>query len=201
VREVASPPVGVERAQEDPQVLSPELVLVSSPEDTQDARAQLPHSPPWRAVRSGQPQPRQQASRNAQSSRSKRRNLRIAGLVALAIVGLGAAGYVAERHWGDNGSKTAVPIESTFVPAHTWAWGPANGAKGYEVTFFREGRIVFRARPTEPRVVMPSSFRFEAGNYRWTVRALPVVGGARPIVDSTFFLTSAGAAEANHSSR
>jgi hypothetical protein len=69
------------------------------------------------------------------------------------------------------------------------------------VTFFRARQIVFQARPTETRIVLPRDFRFHAGTYRWTVRALPVVAGATPIVDSTFVLTAADATKANNSSR
>ena len=80
-------------------------------------------------------------------------------------------------------------------------WAPAKNADGYEVTFFRGSETVFQARPAEPRIVLPAGFRFQAGTYRWTVRALPVVAGATPIVDSTFVLTAADATKANQSAR
>jgi hypothetical protein len=278
--------VGVERAHHDPSVLSPELVLVSSPEDAKDARAQLPE-PPWRIAPNARPRLHEETTLDPDGSSSKRLKLRVVSLVALALVGLGAARYLsdssrdarpasagalstpsvarASRHARTPSvpiaprqrqqtrtlaptspqvrsraarttpgrarrsassaaarpkrvtptkrktsaktqpktvrrKKTAPPRAATFVPARTWAWAPAKGAAAYDVIFFREGRIVFRARPTQPRVVMPHSFRFQAGKYRWTVRALPLSAGAPLIIDSTFSLTSAGATKANHSS-
>jgi len=88
---------------------------------------------------------------------------------------------------------------AAFVPTRTWAWSPQQGADGYDITFFHEGRVVFHAHPAEPRLVLPSSFRFQAGRYRWTVRSVPVAATAKLIVDSTFVLTPATAAEANRS--
>ncbi len=177
------------RPSEDPRLISPELVLVSSPEETEDARAQLA-PPTWRV-------PAAERER-AIDGGANRRMLRIGAAVALLVVGLSAAGYVAANHWRDNPAKTAA---STFVPSRTWAWAPATGADGYEVTFFRGPQIVFHARVTEPRVAMPKSFRFQPGGYRWIVRALPITARAPAIVDSTFSLTSAGASAANDSSR
>jgi hypothetical protein len=115
----------------------------------------------------------------------------------LAVIGLGTVGYIAVSHFRDNGA----PAASTFVPSRTWAWAPAHGAKAYDVIFLRDGQAVFHVRASEPRIVLPRSFRFEPGDYRWTVRALPITAGAPAIVDSTFSLTAAGATEANDSSR
>jgi hypothetical protein len=67
------------------------------------------------------------------------------------------------------------------------------------VTFFLEDRVVFRARPAEPRLVLPSGFRFQAGRYRWTVVSVPAAAAGNPIVDSRFVLTAATAAAANGS--
>ena len=86
-----------------------------------------------------------------------------------------------------------------FVPARTWAWVPVDGADAYEVTFFLAGRVVLQARPKEPRLVVPSSFRYHAGRYRWTVRPLPASATGKPIVDGTFVLTPATASAANGS--
>jgi hypothetical protein len=88
---------------------------------------------------------------------------------------------------------------AAFVPARTWAWTQQGSADAYEVTIFLQGRVVLRARPAKPRLVMPSSFRFHAGRYRWTVRSLPATATGKPIVDSTFVLTPATAAAANGS--
>jgi len=65
------------------------------------------------------------------------------------------------------------------------------------VTFFHDDRPVFSTRASKPRLVLPSSFRYAAGRYRWTVRATPTGAGAKPIVDATFVLTKAAAAAAN----
>jgi hypothetical protein len=180
--------VSVERTHEDPRLVSPELVLVSSPEDARNAQAQLPQRPSSSRP-SGHPQEPEAAKRLA---------LRVAGLVALIVVALGVAGYFAVAHWRDSGTSSGT---NTFVPSRTWAWAPAKGAAAYDVTFVRDGQVVFQARAREPRVVIPRSFRFEPGNYRWTVRALPITSGAPALVDSTFSLTSAGASAANDSSR
>jgi hypothetical protein len=84
-----------------------------------------------------------------------------------------------------------------FVPTRTWVWSPQQGADGYDVTFLLNGHVVFHARPTKPILVLPSGFRFRAGLYRWTVLSSPPAATAKPIVDSTFRLTEATAAEAN----
>jgi hypothetical protein len=67
------------------------------------------------------------------------------------------------------------------------------------VTFYLDGRVVLRERVKESRLVMPGSFRFEAGRYRWTVRAIPAASPTARIVDSSFVLTPATAAAANSS--
>jgi len=92
------------------------------------------------------------------------------------------------------------PRPSGFVPARVWTWAPAKGAQTYEVTFYLDGRVVLRERVKESRLAMPSSFRFEAGRYRWTVRAIPAASPTARIVDSSFVLTPATAAAANASS-
>jgi hypothetical protein len=86
-----------------------------------------------------------------------------------------------------------------FVPARTWAWASRAGATAYQVTFYLDGRVVFRAQPKKPRLVLPRSFRFQAGRYRFTVSSLPAVAKAPLIADSTFVLTAATAAAANRS--
>jgi hypothetical protein len=182
-------------AHEDPRALSPELVLVSSPEETNDARARLPQSP-WKSSSSSEEPERENSVRAERHSWWRSGKVRVAGVV-LAVIGLGAAGYIAVSHFRHNGP----PAASTFVPSRTWAWAPAHGAKAYDVIFLRDGQAVFHVRASEPRIVLPRSFRFEPGSYRWTVRALPITAGAPAIVDSTFSLTAAGATEANDSFR
>jgi hypothetical protein len=84
-----------------------------------------------------------------------------------------------------------------FVPARTWAWTPSRGARGYVFQLALNGRTVLRVSTKQPRVVLPRSFRFHAGRYRWTVRQVPAAPGARPLGDSTFILTAAVARRAN----
>jgi hypothetical protein len=274
--------VPVERSHDDSPVLSPELVLVSSPEDISAALAQLPEQP-WRVAPVTQPTLREEFDEaEVHISSPKRTKRRAAGVLALVLIAAGVVGYrfgmrshdsdnslavlrppavsqpaqrtsVAPSHrtnarssasappqrpstkprTGDTRTRTRshgtsrpappaptkrrtsthaqaqAPVRKktapqrtiAFVPSRTWAWAPAKDATAYEVTFFRGRQIVFQARPTETRIVLPRAFRFHAGTYRWTVRALPVVAGATPIVDSTFVLTAAGATKANDSAR
>jgi hypothetical protein len=93
----------------------------------------------------------------------------------------------------------APPPDVGFVPARTWAWVPKEGATAYEVTFFLDGRVVLHANATEPRFAMPTSFRYRAGRYRWTVQAVPAHQNDKLLVDSGFVLTAATAAAANGS--
>jgi len=57
-------------------------------------------------------------------------------------------------------------------------WQPVAGASRYTFGFFRAGRQIFEASPTEPRVTVPSSwtyrgvrFTLQAGQYGWNVHA------------------------------
>jgi hypothetical protein len=86
-----------------------------------------------------------------------------------------------------------------FVPGHVWAWAAQPGAATYKITFVLDHQPVFQAQTKATHIVLPSTFRFRAGSYRWNVRALPVKPGAAPVVDSTFVLTKATAAAANNS--
>jgi hypothetical protein len=91
----------------------------------------------------------------------------------------------------------AVVSSSGFVPARTWTWPRSPGAHAYETQFQLDGRLVLRVRTTRPRLVLPRTFRFHAGTYRWTVEPVPAAANRRPIVDSKFVLTRAAAARAN----
>ena len=98
----------------------------------------------------------------------------------------------------ENPKPTAPPSAlSGFVPAREWSWAAQPGASAYEVTFFSGGRVVLRARPKLPHLVLPLSFRFHAGSYRWTVRPVPPAPSGAPLVDSSFVLTPAAAAAGN----
>jgi hypothetical protein len=82
-----------------------------------------------------------------------------------------------------------------FVPARVWGWKTQPGARGYHVRFFLNNRQVFSARTKETQLTLPRSFRFQAGRYRWLVRAIPKL--AEPIVDTTFVLSRRSASAAN----
>jgi hypothetical protein len=84
-----------------------------------------------------------------------------------------------------------------FVPARTWTWPTSKGARGYQMRFIVNGGVVLRLRTTQPRAVLPDSFRFRAGTYRWVVKRIPPPVSGGPLVDSKFVLTRASAAEAN----
>jgi hypothetical protein len=56
---------------------------------------------------------------------------------------------------------------------------------------------VLHSWPKEPRLVLPKGFRYHAGHYRWTVRAVGEAAKAKLIVDGNFVLTPAAAAAAN----
>jgi len=96
----------------------------------------------------------------------------------------------AEKH------VASVPAAGTFVPSRVWVWSADASATGYVFELAREGSVVLSLHTTKPRLVLPRSFRFRAGTYRWTVRRIPSTG-APPLTDSRFTITSAAAALAN----
>jgi hypothetical protein len=93
--------------------------------------------------------------------------------------------------------ETAVAQTTGFVPARTWTWPKAGGARGYEMEFLLNGHVVLRIRTTQPRLVLPRTFRFRAGTYHWIVQSIPPAANRRPIVDSKFRLTRTVANRAN----
>jgi hypothetical protein len=76
-------------------------------------------------------------------------------------------------------------------------WARADRVTAYEVDFYRNGASVFHALVHRPQVVMPSTFRFRPGRYRWTVVAAAPTRSTRRLVDSTFILSAAAAQAAN----
>jgi hypothetical protein len=74
-----------------------------------------------------------------------------------------------------------------FAPAldpgrRRFAWAPASRATGYHVELFKGSSLVFRADTTEPKILIPASWKIDgrrqglvAGEYRWYV--WPVVSG------------------------
>jgi hypothetical protein len=253
--------VGLEIGWVDQDVVSPELVLVSSPEDARSAREGLPDlpwlMPPSSPATSAStldgdtlaridrpPQPprylRVIAGEHSQPPPHRLRPLVLAISLATALF---AAGYLTEQYLlgrGTNqpvagpstpagstalqnvGTKTmreqTTPITSNgvadhgaprsssssgaispgeLVPSRTWGWAPQPGADAYEVTFYRNGRVVLHARSKDHRLVLPRRFQFRAGRYRWTVHPVRSGTGEPPIADSSFSLTPAEAAAAN----
>lgn len=136
-----------------------------------------------------------------------RRKRRVAAY-ALALVLLAAAaaavvvyavllGGSSSGH--DNAAPSAVntpranpppsePQPSAKPPApaaasRAFVWAPVRGARWYLVQFYRGSTEVFRARPTEARIVVPAHWSYnghrlslQPGRYRWSVR--PRLGGA-----------------------
>jgi hypothetical protein len=94
-------------------------------------------------------------------------------------------------------TKPKPKAPARFVPARTWAWAPSPGTKSYVFQLALNGRTVVRARTKAPRLVLPRSFRFHAGSYRWTVRRIPAPQGGRPLYSSFFVINAAVAAAAN----
>ena len=88
--------------------------------------------------------------------------------------------------------KSAARAPGTFVPARAWSWAPVPGTSRYRVRFFRNGREILDLRTTKARLVLPRSFSFHKGRYRWTVVSLRAGKPLRPIVDSTFVVNGRG---------
>jgi hypothetical protein len=93
--------------------------------------------------------------------------------------------------------KTTTKAPAQFVPARTWAWAPSPGTQSYVFQLALNGRTVLRVPTRYPRFVLPRSFRFRAGSYRWTVRRVPTPPGGRPLYSSFFVINAAVAAAAN----
>jgi hypothetical protein len=77
---------------------------------------------------------------------------------------------------------------SRFVPARVFSWPSEPAAKRYLVRFFRNGHKVLERRTVRARLVLPKSFVFRPGSYRWTVVPLGVPAKG-PLVDSRFVIS------------
>ena len=85
--------------------------------------------------------------------------------------------------------KAPKPTKTpTFVPARVFSWPSEPAAKRYLVRFFRNGHKVLEKRTVRARLVLPKSFVFRPGRYRWTVVPLGVTGKG-PLVDSRFVIS------------
>jgi hypothetical protein len=78
-----------------------------------------------------------------------------------------------------------VAVRPTFSPARVFSWPAARGSR-YRVRFWRNGTKVLDVRTTTPRLVLPRTFIFKPGRYRWTVVAVPSAGARHVLVDSDF---------------
>jgi hypothetical protein len=92
--------------------------------------------------------------------------------------------------------RKVAPVAG-FVPARTWTWPESKGAHAYVMEFLLKGHVVLQLLTARPRLVLPPTFRFRAGTYRWIVRRIPPPANRRPIVSSRFVLTPTAAARAN----
>jgi hypothetical protein len=230
--------VALRRRLQELEPISPELVLVSPPEEARRAREELPE--PFVGY----------AAAAVRGPRSRRRRHRIAlasaAIAAVALVYI-VVGSDRDRHAHDVSAAAASPRSappksreaaltetataasppsavvtaaptvnpersgnpkrleakarrgqsSGFLPARTWTWPMSRGASAYELRLLRNGRAVLDVRTTRPQLVLPRTFRFRAGTYRWIVQQIPLAANRRPIVDSEFVLTDAAAKRAN----
>jgi hypothetical protein len=75
-----------------------------------------------------------------------------------------------------------------FVPARVFSWPAERAATRYLVRFFRNGKKVLEVRTVRARLVLPKTFVFRLGRYRWTVVPLGVAGKGL-LVDSRFVVS------------
>jgi hypothetical protein len=95
--------------------------------------------------------------------------------------------------------RPAAPRVSGFVPSRVWGWVAQPGSVTYLFRLYRNGRQVYVDRTKQAQLMLPKSFHFVAGTYRWSVVALgsSKTHSAKPLVESTFVLSPAAAAKAN----
>jgi len=75
------------------------------------------------------------------------------------------------------GSAATKPATPAASPPRTFVWAPVADADYYLVVFSRGGDKIFRARPSSPRLVLPTHWTFHhthyslvPGRYSWVVR-------------------------------
>ena len=87
-------------------------------------------------------------------------------------------------------SKPTAP-PGAFVPSRIWSWAKVPGSAHYLVRFFRSGHRILAVRTTRPELILPKTFVFHPGRYRWMVVSISAKDkGRRAIVDSTFVVAS-----------
>jgi hypothetical protein len=160
--------------------VSPELALVD-PDLARAARAEA-RAQPWELVApSAVPAPSV-----ARPRRNRRRRLVAAMIATLAAAGgiVASAGIFPRAE----DRPTLARPDPQFAPARTFAWTAVPDADHYRIRFYRDADVVLEARPAEPRYVLPSTFKFSPGRYRWTVEAAePDGNGYRPPVVASSF--------------
>src|SRR5689334_23497927 len=152
--------------------ISPELVLVAGEEEARLARQQLPELP-WEAFQRQPavvtPAPPRRRRRRAPVATIVLVVIAVAGYLAAAQWSDGRTRPTLETRVSHTQAPapatTTAPAttataptatvaapapkpEATFVPARAWAWPPSAGAHAYAITFYLDGRVVLRARPT-----------------------------------------------------
>lgn len=101
----------------------------------------------------------------------------------------------------ESGARTASAPQANMVGSvgeRSFGWAAVPHAVGYDVRFSRDGRQIFAARPSSPRLVLPVAWRYSGkrivlrpGRYTWTVR--PLFHGRRgPAVIQAAFVLKAG---------
>jgi hypothetical protein len=201
----------------DPEPISPELVLVSSPETARTVREGLPVSvspseqaegPAADRLAVPDLSPKIVIGESRAEPVTRPRVRLVVVVCVLTAIAAAAVWYVL----GDRGSdslptthsaaqpalRSAAKGTAGFVPARTWAWVPSKGARGYTFQMALNGHVVLRVRTKQPRLTLPHSFRFHSGTYRWTVERIPVAPDHGPLSESSFVLTDASAIRANH---
>lgn len=73
-------------------------------------------------------------------------------------------------------SAPSAPVHAAPLPGQTFVWVAAPGSSAYEFQLFRSGEQIYRARVTQPRLVLPGRWRQDGrphalvpGDYRWYV--------------------------------
>jgi hypothetical protein len=101
----------------------------------------------------------------------------------------------------ESGARPAAAPQANMVGSvgeRAFGWAAVPHAVGYDVRFSRNGRQIFAARPSSPRLVLPVAWRYRGkrivlrpGRYTWTVQ--PLFPGRRgPAVIQAAFVLKAG---------